>query len=66
MYIVYLCVIILKSPIALIFMALFAFTKMCSYICNPKNYSFLNLVENDNWVYDTSVYFAVHIFVPSE
>ena len=60
MYIVYLCVIILKSPIALIFMALFACTK------NPKNYSFLNLVENDNWVYDTSVYFSVHIFVPSE
>ena len=62
MYIVYLCVIILKSPIALIFMALFACTKMCY----PKNYSFLNLVENDNWVYDTSVYFAVHIFLPSE
>ena len=32
MYIEYLCVIILKSPIALIFMALFACTKMCSYI----------------------------------
>ena len=36
------------------------------FIYNPKNYSFLNLVENDNWVYDTSVYFSVHIFVPSE